>query len=117
MLIGELSRLTGASHRSLRYYEAQGLLTARRGVNGYREYDEGAVATVRQIRALLEIGLSTDVIRTVLPCVRGELRDPSHLTWCDDLRAVLTRELASMDDRITGLQRSRRALASYLTES
>lgn len=38
MLIGELSRRTGVSARSLRYYEAQGLLSAGRGANGYRDY-------------------------------------------------------------------------------
>lgn len=53
MLIGELSRRTGVSTRLLRYYEGQGLLEARRGPNGYRSYDEDAVATVRKIRALL----------------------------------------------------------------
>ncbi|GAB2871293.1 MerR family transcriptional regulator [Streptomyces mayteni] len=117
MLIGELSRRTGASQRSLRYYEAQGLLTADRGPNGYRDYTEDTVATVGHIRALLNIGLSSAVIRAVLPCVRGELRDPAHFTWCEDLRAVLTRELAAMDNRIDGLQRSRRALAGYLADS
>jgi hypothetical protein len=34
----------------LRYYEAQGLLKADRGANGYREYDESAVLRVKQIR-------------------------------------------------------------------
>ncbi|MFD9904278.1 MerR family transcriptional regulator [Streptomyces sp. NPDC059063] len=113
MLIGELSRRTGVSARSLRYYEAQGLLDAGRGANGYRAYDEGAVVTVRQVRALLAVGLSTDVIREVLPCVRGADPGPGF-DWCADLRALLDRELAAMDEQIDGLQRSRRALAGYM---
>jgi len=40
MRIGELARRAGASARSIRYYEEQGLLLARRQANGYREYDE-----------------------------------------------------------------------------
>jgi len=111
LLIGELSRRTGVSARSLRYYEAQGLLTARRGANGYREYDEDAVLTVRQVRALLGAGLSTDVIRDVLPCARGERPE---IDLCVDLREVLGQELMVKDERIDDLRRERDALAGYL---
>lgn len=114
MLIGELSRRTGVSARLLRYYEAQGLLDARRGANGYRDYDEDLVVTVRQIRALLKAGLSTEVIRSVLPCARGERPE---FDMCLDLRAVLKRDLAAADERIDGLRRSRSALAGYLAQS
>ncbi|MER6145487.1 MerR family transcriptional regulator [Streptomyces sparsogenes] len=114
MLIGELSRRTGVSTRLLRYYEEQGLLEARRGPNGYREYDEDSVVTVRQVRALLKAGLSTEVIRTVLPCARGE---QPGFDWCAELREVLQGELAALDDRIDGLMRNRGALAGYLAQS
>ncbi|WP_329086112.1 MULTISPECIES: MerR family transcriptional regulator [unclassified Streptosporangium] len=113
MLIGELSRRTGVSPRLLRYYEAQGLLDARRGSNGYRDYDEDSVITVRKVRALLNAGLSTEVIRVVLPCTRGE---QPGFDWCADLRALMDRELAVMDERIDGLQRSRGTLADYLAQ-
>ncbi|WP_158893087.1 MerR family transcriptional regulator [Amycolatopsis anabasis] len=112
MLIGELSRRTGVSPRLLRYYEEQGLLEAGRGPNGYRWYGEDSVLTVRQIRALLNAGLSTGVIRSVLPCTRGERPE---FDLCPDLRALLNRELAAMDERIDGLRRTRGALATYLT--
>lgn len=111
MLIGELAQRTGVSPRLLRYYEAQGLLDAGRGTNGYREYDEDAVTTVRKVRALLKAGLSTEVIRVVLPCTRG---DGSQFDWCSDLRDLLDRELAAADERIDDLQRSRGTLAGYL---
>ncbi|MBO8195614.1 MerR family transcriptional regulator [Streptomyces oryzae] len=114
MLIGELSRRTGVSSRMLRYYESQGLLAAERGPNGYREYGEEAVVSVRQIRALLRAGLSTEVIRTVLPCARGE---QPVIHWCEELRAILNGELAAMDERIDALQRSRGTLAELLGPS
>ncbi|MDX3231393.1 MerR family transcriptional regulator [Streptomyces sp. ME19-01-6] len=113
MLIGELSRRTGVSTRLLRYYEEQGLLEARRGHNGYRDYDEDSVITVRQIRALLKAGLSTEVIRKVLPCARGE---QPGFDWCADLRAILQGELAAVDDRLDELRRSRGTLADYLAQ-
>ncbi|MFI9052000.1 MerR family transcriptional regulator [Streptomyces sp. NPDC053427] len=114
MLIGELSRRTGVSPRLLRYYGEQGLLDAGRGGNGYREYDEDSVVTVRKIRALLNAGLSTEVIRSVLPCARGERPE---FDWCADLRALLDRELAATDRRIDDLQRTRRTLADYLAQA
>ncbi|TDD41337.1 MerR family transcriptional regulator [Nonomuraea terrae] len=114
MLIGELSRRTGVSTRLLRYYEAQGLLDVRRGSNGYRHYDDDSVVTVRQVRALLKAGLSTEVIREVLPCARGERPE---IDWCTELWEVLNGELAAMDHRIDDLRRSRGTLAGYLTGS
>ncbi|MEK5171614.1 MerR family DNA-binding transcriptional regulator [Staphylococcus sp. FSL K6-0223] len=42
MLIKEISEETGASIRSIRYYEEKGLLNPNRLGNGYREY--GSVA-------------------------------------------------------------------------
>lgn len=74
MLIGELSRLTGVNAHQLRYYEAQGLLTADRGANGYREYDDSAVLRVKQIRHLLAAGLSSEDIAYLLPCAVSETR-------------------------------------------
>lgn len=114
MLIGELSRRTGVSPRLLRYYEAQGLLEAGRGANGYRDYDEDSVTTVRQVRALLDAGLSTEVIRSVLPCARGERPE---FDMCPDLRATLDRALAATEERIDGLERRRSTLAGFLAKA
>lgn len=57
MRVGELAGRTGASPRALRYYEERGLLRARRRRNGYREFDEAAVALVTTIRDLVGAGL------------------------------------------------------------
>ncbi|PZT68966.1 MerR family transcriptional regulator [Streptomyces sp. SW4] len=113
MRIGELSRRTGVSPRLLRYYEAQGLLEAERGPNAYREYDETAVPTVRRIRALLDAGLSTEVIREVLPCVRDER---PTFDWCEELRRLLESQLASVNARMATLDHTRRTLTTYLTQ-
>lgn len=69
--IGDLSRLTGASRRSLRHYEAEGLLASRRLANGYRTFGPEAVARVQSIRSLLELGLPLRQARQVLPCVEA----------------------------------------------
>lgn len=112
VLIGELAQRTGVSQRSLRYYEQQGLLYAERDANGYRRYGPDSIRTVAKIRRLLAAGLSTDVIRGVLPCVAGG--EPPELDLCPELVRTLRRELAEMDARIGELQRTRGTLAAYL---
>ncbi|OZM74166.1 MerR family transcriptional regulator [Amycolatopsis antarctica] len=111
MLIGELSARTGASQRMLRYYGQQGLLRSERDVNGYRVYQADAVTTVRQIRALLELGLSTGVIAEVLPCAAGDL---AELDLCPEVVRTIRRELDALDERIDTLRQNRGALAGYL---
>ncbi|MBB1256421.1 MerR family transcriptional regulator [Streptomyces sp. OF3] len=112
MRIGELARRTGVSPRLLRYYEEQGLLSVGRSANGYRSYDEDAVATVRWVRTLLDAGLPTELIRSVLPCVRDA---PPGIDWCAELREDVRDRLVRMDEAIDRLQRRRDALAGYLT--
>jgi DNA-binding transcriptional MerR regulator len=112
VLIGELAQRTGVSQRSLRYYEQQGLLSADRDVHGYRRYPPDSVRAVARIRALLAAGLSTEVIRDVLPCVVDG--DPLEMDLCPDLVRTIRRELAQMDARIEELRCSRSTLAGYL---
>jgi DNA-binding transcriptional MerR regulator len=114
MRIGELAQRTGSSTRALRYYERQGLLTAVRGGNGYRSFDESAVGTVLRIRALLSAGLSTEVIRRVLPCTRDAV---GRIEPCAEVVAVLQTEIDRMDALAADLVRSRDLLASILLDS
>ncbi|MFI6296011.1 MerR family transcriptional regulator [Nonomuraea sp. NPDC050790] len=111
MLIGELSRRTGVNAHQLRYYEAQGLLEATRGANGYRDYDEGAVLRVRQIRHLLGAGLSSDDIAYLLPCAVGEAPE---LLGCPELLAAMRSRLRRLDEQMERLAQSRNALADYI---
>lgn len=69
MRIGELSERTGTPRRLLRYYEEQGLITAARSPNGYRDYADYLVERVLQIRGLLDAGLPTRIIKQILPCL------------------------------------------------
>jgi DNA-binding transcriptional MerR regulator len=71
MRIGELADRVGTSARTLRYYEQQGLLRARRTANGYREYDEVDLRLVREIRSLLEIGFNLEETRPFVECLRS----------------------------------------------
>ena len=113
MRIGELSERSGASARSLRYYEQQGLLEPRRLPNGYREFAPDAVATVATIRSLLEIGLPTALVRDVLPCAIGG-RSESACPELLERIAALRDDVRSRADRLATIQAS---LTSYLAAS
>lgn len=71
MRIGELAETTGASVRSLRYYEQQGLLQSQRSGGGQREYATEAVERVQLIRCYLRSGLPTRVIAELMPCLHS----------------------------------------------
>jgi DNA-binding transcriptional MerR regulator len=68
MRIGELARNTGVSARSLRHYEAAGLLTPTRSKAGYRDYDQADVMIVGLVKTLIAAGLPVHVIAQLLPC-------------------------------------------------
>lgn len=106
MRIGELSRRTGASPRSLRYYEEQGLRTSSRSDAGQRHYSDAAVQRVSLIRQLFDAGMSSRVIATVLPCVET----PSDPDVVELALATMTRERDRIDADIARLIETRDAL-------
>lgn len=114
MHIGELSRRTEVNTHQLRYYEAQGLLEPVRNAAGYRVYDEADIVRVKQIRHLLDAGLSTDDIAYLLPCATGEAPE---LLGCPELLTAVRTRLHRLDDRIATLNRSRAALMHYIDEA
>lgn len=73
MLIGELSQRTGASTRSLRYYERKGIISGERLENGYRDFDETQIERVRIVQFYLGLGISTDMIARILNCQGTDL--------------------------------------------
>lgn len=76
MRVGEIARETGASVRSIRYYERAGLLRAGRRENGYREFEPEAVARVKAIRHLLDTGFTIEEIGSLASCLDSEAPDP-----------------------------------------
>ncbi len=67
MRISELAAATNEPPRTLRFYEAEGLLSpVRRTPSGYRDYDPSAVDQVRSVRALQHAGLSLADIATLI---------------------------------------------------
>lgn len=64
MKIGELSQKTGLPASTIRYYEGLGLLPpAKRGQNGYRDYDDEALRRLHAVRSSQSLGFSLEAIR------------------------------------------------------
>src|SRR5689334_25431243 len=110
MRIGELSKRTGVSARSLRYYEEQGLLTSSRSDAGQRHYSDAEVDRVSLIRQLFDAGMSSRVIATVLPCV--DL--PDDLDVAEETYRAMTRERDRIDADIAQLTEERDALDALM---
>ena len=107
MRIGELSNRSGASARSIRHYEAMGLLKSRRSANGYREYQEDAVTAVTHIRWLISAGLSAKTIREILPCV---VEKKPKAAVCDRTRNILKREFDRLERQAREIRKGQRLL-------
>ncbi|KAA2264675.1 MerR family transcriptional regulator [Solihabitans fulvus] len=113
MRIGELADLAGTTTRALRYYEQQGLLMAKRAANGHREYDEGDLRLIQEIRSLQGIGFALEETRPFVDCLRAgnEAGDV-----CPASVAVYQRKLAELDACIDRLQDVRGRLRDQLSQ-
>jgi DNA-binding transcriptional MerR regulator len=111
--IGELSGRTGVPARLLRYYEEQDLLDPERDSNGYRSYGEADAGRVEQTRGLLDAGLTTEIIRQILPFLGGGIRLPAPCLTAGTAE-LLEREAERLTRRIDCLSRNRDALLGYL---
>ncbi|MET8360263.1 MerR family transcriptional regulator [Micromonospora sp. NPDC005171] len=114
MLIGELAERAGTSPRTLRYYEAHGLVRAQRSANGYRIYDETELRVVREIRALLDVGFGLDDVRPFVACLRA---GNTSGDVCPDSVVVLRRKIAEVDVVLDRLGAVREQLHSQLTHA
>lgn len=109
MRIGELSARTGVSPRSLRYYEAQGLLASSRTPSGQRHYDDRHVERVGLIQAFLAAGISSRTIAGMVPC----MATPS-VGGAQQAVETLCRERVRLSNAIDSFAAARRALDNLI---
>ncbi|MFG2942450.1 MerR family transcriptional regulator [Streptomyces sp. NPDC048282] len=114
MRIGELAARAGTTTRTLRYYEARGLLPARRSGNGHRTYDESDLKLLTQIRTLQDFGFELEETRPFVECLRAG--HPEGDT-CPASLAVYRRKLAELDALIGELQAVRATVGAQLVRA
>lgn len=102
--INEVEALVGITKKNIRFYEAEGLLTPRRNSeNGYRDYGDREVDTLRRIKLLRKLGVPLEEIR--------QMQDGVH-TVGDGMR----RHLVSLERERKNLEAASR-LCAELTDS
>jgi len=103
--IQEVARATGTTSRTLRHYDAIGLLRpARIGDNGYRYYDRDSLVRLQRILLLRELGLSLPVIADVLARqtdTASALR--THVDWLREEQDRIRRRIGSIEHTLAAL--------------
>lgn len=107
MLIRDAARHLGVSTRTLRHYEAAGLIRPTRLGNGYRNLSEADVRTAAWVRDLIAAGFSTRELRGLLATFDERQGEAACV-------AALRGKLAQIDRLVEVLQQRRRAVAQRL---
>ena len=100
--INELAKLAGVSTRTLRYYDKQGLLKARRNpVNNYRYYEETEVDQLQKILFLKLFDLPLEQIKKVM-----QTSPETQYQVLRSQRSKLVAEQQYLDDLIKNLDKT-----------
>ncbi len=100
MLIGQLSKRTGFSKDTIRYYEKIGLIALpkkKRLDTNYKDYPEELVYLLKTIRKYKELGFTLEEIRELLILQSIQVLDVAKLL------EVMERKITGMDARIEEL--------------
>ncbi len=110
MRIGELARACTVNPRTIRYYEAFGLLPkAPRAPSGHRIYSEQDLHRLRFIRRAKQIGLPLASIRQIT--TYADTGSCQHLR--PRLKEMIAAQLAEIEGRIKDLQAVRQELKRH----
>ncbi|MDF2681974.1 MAG: MerR family transcriptional regulator [Brevibacillus sp.] len=101
MRISELSKITGASARSIRHYEKKNLLSSVRLENDYRVFDESAIKRIRIIQLYLGLGLTTEQIEEIL---QGEDSGPDDYEFCVEMLEMYQEKLDQTNRQLHALE-------------
>lgn len=104
--IQEVARLTGTTSRTLRHYQAVGLLEpAEIGTNGYRRYGPGELVRLQRILLLRDLGLGLPAIAEVLATQHDSARALRlHRSALEQEKDRLTRQIASVERTIIAIE-------------
>lgn len=107
--ISEVAKFSGVTARTLRHYDAVGLLTPSEvGANGYRFYGRAELMRLQRILVLRRLGLGLETIAEVLSEQTDEVAAlRGHLADLQAERARLDRIIATVQDTVADLTDAR----------
>ena len=100
--IGELADRTGLAVSAIRYYEAEGLVSAVRNAGGHRRFLRSEVRRLSFVLIAQQFGFSIEQIRAQLQTLPGE-RTPTKRDWA----RISRRFRQALDSKIETLERLR----------
>ncbi len=109
LTVSDVARRSGFAASALRFYEDQGLISARRSAGGQRRYERGVLRRLAFIRAAGNIGLSLGEIKAEMDTLPAS-RTPTKADW----QRISRHWRARLDEQIGALERLRDGLDSCI---
>jgi DNA-binding transcriptional MerR regulator len=113
--VGDIARLSGKTVRAIHHYEELGLLQPHARSKGrYRLYDAGAVARVRWINKMHDLGMSLPQIQDVVRTWEGAASAPSAMARVRGIYQKKLEETRAQIEHYKALERELAASIRYL---
>jgi len=108
MNIQSVAERTGLPAKTIRYYEAIGLVAPKRSGNGYRVFDEAALARLGFVGRARSLGFSLDDCRLLLGLWDDRARASS------EVRDLARQHIGDIDRKLAELRDMRRTLSELV---
>ena len=108
MNIGVVARKSGLPAKTIRYYEDIGLVRADRKPNGYRDYSEEHLNTLRFLARARSLGFSIEDCRQLLSLYEDRERASS------DVKTLASAHIREVEKKIVELEGIRATLSSLV---
>jgi len=113
--VGDIARISGKTVRAIHHYEELGLLQPHARSKGrYRLYDAGAVARVRWINKMHDLGMSLSQIQEVVRTWEGAASAPSAMARMRAIYQKKLEETRAQIEHYRALERELSASIRYL---
>ena len=111
LTIGQVAKSTGIGAKTIRFYEAAGVLSApTRTVSGYRQYTAEGVQQLLFVRRARALGLSLHQLKALLAALDGGVSGPVR----PRVREVVRAHLSAIQGQIRDLRALERQLEQVL---